>query len=637
MRILSVFKPRFKAFWIFLGTQFGLLLLVSGSAKGQPIHSYSELTTGDLPLLSSILGKDGYAPQIIQKLANPVLIWSDQEWFTNRGFAGSEKELVEVLGFASRIADEPVSAYLDSFQTWYADRYGGWGMGSHLGSGRAGSKGAIQIKGIGQTKLLSPFADQYHSNGAAYLSEGIFETISSQILDRELPYGANRVIALIATGTFVRTMYKGELYIEPRALIVREDPLRPAHLIRNGYASDKDRDAETRRIQNVMENITELFSHAIPESKYSLDQADDSVRSGFFSFLRRMAETQAYMFSHSLYKGDFSPSNVELSGKALDFGRFTSFWGYPKANMLSFIKPFGDNSDVIKVLTDVAESLSDQLVTSARIIQKLPSTSEIVTEFEGIYKKSILEQMVALTGYPPELLKKVTDRDAISQLGNVLLEIAIAGNYDLIDVSEKIPVKTGTYDLPQILRGLAKTAMAKDVRHGLNSNYRFNVAITDLVPDTLLRERLAKSYFEFDLIIRKIAESQGISLTALRRFRILAVEQQNQKVPELMQDVTFFDKYSPMINEFGTTWNPRNIGNTIDEAIIKGRRTYPASSPFELTLREQTGKKGFLERRLFDLFSGRIVVRKYHSKQYEPEKALHEPENNLFQCETLLN
>ncbi|MHB1992682.1 hypothetical protein [Metallibacterium scheffleri] len=144
-----------------------------------------------LPTLTP-LGVAAFAPFMAKRLRNPTLVWTNQRWFMKRGVdiaspvASAEIEawLLSSFAFAIPLARDPEEAFADEWRTFRADRYGGGnGHVRHGGSGRVGTLGAFQVKGIGATPLVGDIDNWSYSHGCLWLEEAIREAICGEIAD----------------------------------------------------------------------------------------------------------------------------------------------------------------------------------------------------------------------------------------------------------------------------------------------------------------------------------------------------------------------------------------------------------------------------------------------------------------------
>ncbi|WP_312454434.1 hypothetical protein [Pseudescherichia sp.] len=208
-------------------------------------------------------------------------------------------------------------------KTFYAERYGGYGLGVHGGGARCGYDGdRYQLKGIGPNPLLGIIGedDIGQSDGELTLASALYETIWSRILDVVLPYGANRcqaVLAVTENGTC------------RRALLLRDGYLRPAHFERAAYFRSGGDNARYEQAEDVKR--TSAMCKRLPEilaATFNLQTDSQSyLQAGLCEFARRQAAQIAFANSRFLYHS-VSSSNFSLDGKWHDFTAVSLFEPY---------------------------------------------------------------------------------------------------------------------------------------------------------------------------------------------------------------------------------------------------------------------------------------------------------------------
>lgn len=195
-----------------------------------------------------------------------------------------------------------------------ADRYGGAGVGSNGGSGRAAAVNGYLVKGIGRTPLVSALTPDTHASGGAYFEETVREVIFSEVVAAEFPHSAVPVLALIDTGLVQHWPPGHGPRAEKRVLLVRPPILRAAHFERAiGYNNGQPHAgvADERRVEQMFRVATELLGR-------------DGLRQAIHEFGNRLAQQVAYSFVHRLPHGSPNTSNIALDGRLLDFGAMSA-------------------------------------------------------------------------------------------------------------------------------------------------------------------------------------------------------------------------------------------------------------------------------------------------------------------------
>ncbi len=127
------------------------------------------------------LGPTSYVSETARHLARPQLLWANQDYLQEKGFADVEaakKNILKHYAIGIPGPGEPADAFTSEETTVFADRYGGTGIGDNWGSGRAAELRelaalleAFQIKGIGQTSLVGNWGEQPLSNLSQELTQ----------------------------------------------------------------------------------------------------------------------------------------------------------------------------------------------------------------------------------------------------------------------------------------------------------------------------------------------------------------------------------------------------------------------------------------------------------------------------------
>ncbi len=227
-----------------------------------------------------------------------------------------------------------------------ADRYGGGGIGSNGGSGRAAIIGPYCVKGVGRTPLIGRDVDVGHASGGAYLEECVRESLLGEILHRELPYGVVRTLAIIATGTIQVWQTDQGPKPERCCLLVRRAFLRPAHLERAPlYRGTEDLPglADANRVRRT---IAALERHV-----GGTDPLQDQLTAGFARWSRQLAASNLLCLLH----GGISSSNVTLDGRLLDFGATAAVPSLARYWVASGHHPSGEEfRDIVDTVNGVA-------------------------------------------------------------------------------------------------------------------------------------------------------------------------------------------------------------------------------------------------------------------------------------------
>lgn len=321
------------------------------------------LTAADLDrMLSAVCG---HVPVLLSHLPNARLLWVNARAvvqdpaFVHGDLRAYSQHLLAQCAFALNTDAASTGTKVQAF----ADRYGGMGIGSNGGSGRAAYVNGYYVKGIGATPLVGKLSDRVHSTGHCELQECIREVILSECVDAEFPWGAVPVLAIIGTGVFDERIIEAGMDAQARqdtldnanltelCLLVRPAFLRPAHF---------------DRAANFLSDMPKQGHHDAQRVK-AMGQASKTAWgvAGFKDTLRqlhvRWAEQLAYGYVHRFCHGAPSPSNVALDGRLLDFGATSTLPTWARAHTVFGGPATGQELPVmIRALQSMLQQLSHQ-------------------------------------------------------------------------------------------------------------------------------------------------------------------------------------------------------------------------------------------------------------------------------------
>lgn len=217
-------------------------------------------------------------------------------------------------------------------KTGYAERYGGFGLGTNGGGARVININNAQIKGVGANALAGEGAPRSHSYGGLDIQGAVKEVIYSRLINKISPVGAQSITGLILLD---KTSALHNDHKAPSVLMVRESAVRPGHFLPClNYRPKPEHRARIRsdysRIHGIYKSIgkRELLSEFYTMTQNFLDKCADQL--SFF----RMAR-----FAHNA----LAPSNICMDGRVLDtslcsfvpagtnYGQVTSYLEEPTA------------------------------------------------------------------------------------------------------------------------------------------------------------------------------------------------------------------------------------------------------------------------------------------------------------------
>jgi len=264
----------------------------------------------DEALLTS--SADCYTEILARRLLSPVMYWNSHH----------DAPLEDNIYCVPASYEDPI-LYAAEERAMVVDRYGGNGIGSAGGSGRCGSFGGLQTKGVGVTPLVSPDADSYHSSGTMVVEEAAQETIMSEVFRFALPFGAVPVIGFAGTGgTFSEAAAYGEVHVRRRVVLIRPFALRPAHFMRNvyhagsnTYYAGQEYSLDTRRVRHLIPALDDALCRS-----GVADTVDGKLSDHLLRLADRFAAQAAASFAKRLLHGGITASNIGLDGRFIDFG-----------------------------------------------------------------------------------------------------------------------------------------------------------------------------------------------------------------------------------------------------------------------------------------------------------------------------
>ena len=279
------------------------------------------------------------------RLKNPTLLWlnirvctEDPQFHSlGRDISLYSDHLVKSCGFL--ISDDQSLSEIDLADETlaYVDRYGGSGIGTNGGSGRAAILNGYFVKGLGRTPLIGRGIDPTHASGGAYLEESVRESIFSEIYGYEFPYASVPTIAIIDTGIVQEWNVNGFIKKERRVLLIRPNFIRPAHFERALFhmsSNPTDGSIDASRVRCHVRK----FEHILGEKGF-LDAVSD--------FFQKWSCQLAYGYIHRISLGGNTSSNICLDGKILDFGAASSLPSFASVTLVSNFKATGSEFDVV--------------------------------------------------------------------------------------------------------------------------------------------------------------------------------------------------------------------------------------------------------------------------------------------------
>jgi hypothetical protein len=256
--------------------------------------------------VSKLLPGSSLVPLAIRRVPETTLVWANDGLPLDRSYddyayisveSGGEPGLTEIA---------------------YAERYGGKGVGANGGGARCGLFRGVQIKGIGRNSLLGKGSDRAHSSGELTMKEALKEAIWGEVYHVALPYGAARGYAVLDTG--MQTQWRDPALEDgdsPRALLLRQAIIRPAHYMRAiGFST------EGKAMVSDRERTSAAINRLIVALGASLELPPDgnaTLSAYLAEMVRRFGQQLAASIVRRLPHGSVNCSNIGIDGRYIDF------------------------------------------------------------------------------------------------------------------------------------------------------------------------------------------------------------------------------------------------------------------------------------------------------------------------------
>lgn len=330
--------------------------------------------------------------------------------------AAYERHLLERCAFT---ITGPGAGVPDAFGV--ADCYGGAGISSNGGSGRAVYINGYHVKGVGRTPLVGIDADVTHASGGAYLEECVRETIFSEIVHLEFPHGSVPTLAIIDTGREVIWETEQGPKRERMCLLVRPMFLRPAHIERAVRYKSGDEYGGAKDAARV--RATAL---AIERQAGGAAAMNDLLS----TCLVRWAQQIAYSYVSRLSHGGVTSSNVSIDGRLADFGAMTSVPTFGRYWVSSAVHPTGlQHKDVLATVAGIAASMAFILEDAARAQEWRTGVFPLVADsyFRQVHEGFL--ELAGLSGSELKALRGCEDYSKICQAVHAMMLEELSHQY----------------------------------------------------------------------------------------------------------------------------------------------------------------------------------------------------------------
>ncbi|WP_028886796.1 hypothetical protein [Teredinibacter turnerae] len=195
----------------------------------------------------------------------------------------------------------------DSVEPVVCERYGGSGLGSNFGGGRAANLNGYQLKGLGPTAMVGKYTEKLHSYGGLDAEKAVLEVVFSKVLNRVLPLGSVSCHGLLFTGRNTAIIGNARCW---GVILIRDTCLRPGHLLpaEAFFPQDRFRSqliSEKWRLKHLFNQLSKLFS---PEQ----------FCAWLLNYLNSAALQFGFARSLRISNGTITASNIAIDGRWLD-------------------------------------------------------------------------------------------------------------------------------------------------------------------------------------------------------------------------------------------------------------------------------------------------------------------------------
>lgn len=389
-----------------------------------------------------------HVPVRLERLDNARVLWINkramqidpQFAYTGKNVIGYSDHILENCAFhvVAGVSEDKEPSLWTSHVTGFADRYGGAGIGHNGGSGRGVCLGNYQIKGVGRTPLVSRLTKEAHASGGAYLEECVRETIFSELVDSEFPYGSVPTLAIIDTGLVQTWHTRGDTKRERRTLLVRPQFLRPAHFQRAiGFVTNNPREGalDQVRIQRVFETSVAAFGVAMLHEMY------ESLWSSWSSQL-------AYSFVHRLPPGNNTTSNIAMDGRLVDFGAMSAVPSWANTASAFYPQPFVEQfENIVRAIQSLSYYFGRYFDTN---LAKKASISNSLEIARKTYKMTICTEILKLCGLPESVLVSEFVLNNLNKIFNVVQVLFEYYQREQVDLIMEVPKLQIPWDIHMV-------------------------------------------------------------------------------------------------------------------------------------------------------------------------------------------
>lgn len=530
-----------------------------------------------------ILGEDLFAKFSAIRVPGKVL-WCNFDLARQLGFAVSPANVLtpefleQLLSLSLRAL--PEDGMEQETITLYADKYGGDGMGTALGAGRAGFlvQGNLYVKGVGFTPLFKhdDKDDFAHSHGGVHLDDCLVEAVFGEVNENLFSHGSSRILAVIDQGKFV-THSRGKRI--PIGIAVRTgSQLRPAHLL-----------TRLRSRKSQLEKFIEITraSGQLLTWKNSTGVEQPDIKATMLRIISDHAETAAEGFRWRMIHGALSASNMEMSGAMLDLPtqstqpRTAPVWLLKYADSIFGSEHLARGLHLAPVYRKLLRNVPKSDWTNLNIG---PVTFR--DEMNAAYREFLEFQLLTAVGLKKDLARRIQAEHAplVNLFSELLVEMSALRNRGSLCVARATVEQVAVLDVFGLLGAFPETfwanpnsdhraAVIQYLKPVFRGN-RFHVARRQATVDALI-DRFVNLYTELMTVCRTYADEYYSGIESMATSLASRAAFENRPL-EYLYSHKLFGELRSAIRTYRSTGNPDEVRRALDHRITASLRSVEA-------------------------------------------------------------
>lgn len=346
-------------------------------------------------------------PVEVSKVSGTRLLWRDRSGrgcgkLSDNQFVEQHSWVVNNNFFCDKARIDP-----NTTKTAYAERYGGFGLGTNGGGARVVNINNTQIKGVGANALAGEGAPRSHSYGGLDIQGAVKEIIYSRLLNKISPVGAQSIAGLILLDETSALHNDNKA---PSVLMVREPAARPGHFLPCvNFRLKQEHRALVRsdysRIHGIYKSIGK---HDLLSEFYTLIQ----------HFLDKCADQLSFFRMARLAHNALAPSNICIDGRVLDTG------------LCSFVVSGANYGQVTSYLEEAATPAlvaREWFYLINKFLNEKPVEEHFLKLYEDKFYQYAAVNMGFLFGLNREMSTKLSSTPDWQRLSNSILSLVSMG------------------------------------------------------------------------------------------------------------------------------------------------------------------------------------------------------------------